>query len=119
MICQIYSSGSAYFARLYSIFDIVYILQVVFNFTVIKLFFEEPVVIASDFEFLANMFRKVGIAGTMCLFLKASYFLSLIVPIAPLIDIIFQIFYDMKYFLVVLFIFIVMIAMCFQLLASL
>ena len=41
------------------------------------------------FELIANVFRKVGIFGTICLFLKASYFLSLLDPVAPLIDIIF------------------------------
>ena len=55
----------------------------------------------------------------MCLFFKATYFLSLVDNVAPLIDIIFQILFDIKYFIVVLMIFVLMIAMCFQLLASL
>lgn len=38
MCAQIYSSGSAYFKRFYSIFDILYVLQIIFTFTAVRLF---------------------------------------------------------------------------------
>lgn len=104
---------------MYSIFDILYVLQIIFTFTMIRLFLLLPAQSAEDFEFISNLFRKVGVFGTICLFLKASYFLSLLDPVAPLVDIIFQIFFDMKYFVLVLLILTFMIALCFQLIASL
>lgn len=119
MGCQIYSGGLKYFKRMYSIFDILYVIQIIFTFTMIRFFLVEEATAPEDFEFLSNLFRKVGVFGTMCLFFKATYFLSLLDNVAPLIDIIFQILFDIKYFIAVLMIFVVMIAMCFQLLASL
>lgn len=38
MGAQIYSGGAAYFKRFYSLFDILYVLQVIFTFTLINLF---------------------------------------------------------------------------------
>lgn len=46
-----------------------------------------------------------------------SYFLSLVDQVAPLIDIIVQIFIDMKWFMVVLLIYILMFAQCFQIMS--
>lgn len=56
--------------------------------------------------------------GTLVLYSKASYFLSLFDSIAPLIDIIIQIFNDIRYFFFVMCIYTFMIATCFHLLAK-
>lgn len=50
--------------------------------------------------------------------MKMSYFLSLLDPVAPLIDIIVQIFFDMKYFLLVLVIYMYMLSVCFKTIAQ-
>jgi hypothetical protein len=55
----------------------------------IRFVIEETAITPTYYKFLADLFRKVGVFGTMCLFLKATYFLSLLDPVAPLIDIIF------------------------------
>ena len=70
------------------------------------------------FEVNANWIRYIGVFGTLCLFFKFSYFLSLIDQIAPLIDIIFQIVFDIKYFMLVLMIYVFLFAQCFQILSS-
>ena len=56
--------------------------------------------------------------GTLTIYLKASYFLSLFDEIAPLIDMIAQIFKDIVYFFLVMCIYTFMIATCFHLLAK-
>ena len=62
---------------MYSIFDVMYIFQIAVTFTLVRL------MLASDydeemFEVNANWIRYIGVFGTLCLFFKFSYFLSLI-----------------------------------------
>lgn len=52
------------------------------------------------------------------LYTKASYFLSLVDEIAPLIDIIKQIFYDIRWFIIVLAIYVFMFAQAFEQLSN-
>ena len=56
------------------------------------------------------MTRQLNVIGIIALYVKASYFLSLVDEIAPLIDIIKQIFYDVRYFVIVLAIYVFMFA---------
>jgi len=54
-------------------------------------------------------------AGTILVFVKFSYFLSLFDAIAPLIDTIWRVFVDIVYFVVVLLISFVVFGTCFYL----
>lgn len=65
-------------------------------------------------EAIIKSCRYLQVIGVITLYTKASYFLSLIDEIAPLIDIIKQIFYDIRYFMLVLGIYCVMFANSFN-----
>jgi len=54
--------------------------------------------------------RQVNVLGIIVLYTKASYFLSLVDEVAPLIDIIKQIFYDIRWFVIVLAVYVFMFA---------
>lgn len=70
-----------------------------------------------DFMNKVKSQRTIAVFGTITLYMKASYFLSLIDSVAPLIDIIFQCLYDIKWFMIVMGFYIIMIGNCFGLLA--
>lgn len=72
----------------------------------------------AEFESGSKFIRYVAVIGVCCLFMKMSYFLSLLDPVAPLIDIIVQIFFDMKYFLLVLVLYMYMLSVCFKIIAQ-
>jgi len=109
MFNAIRETGTAYFSRMYSLFDLMYIVQFFTTYVLINVLLTTDYTF-EEFEVKANLIRYIGIFGTICLFLKFSYFLSLVDQIAPLIDIIFQIFFEMRYFSLVLFIYIFMFA---------
>ena len=56
--------------------------------------------------------------GMILIYVKISYFLSLIDSLAPLMDIIFKIFQDMKHFILIFTIFLAGISSCFYLIAQ-
>ena len=58
--------------------------------------------------------RQVNVLGIIVLYTKASYFLSLVDEVAPLIDIIKQIFYDIRWFVIVLAVYVFMFAQAFE-----
>jgi hypothetical protein len=70
------------------------------------------------FEERVKATRLVNVIGTICIFCKCSYFLSLVDSIAPLIDVIVQIFIDIKWFMLVLFLYIIMLANCFRVISK-
>jgi hypothetical protein len=70
-----------------------------------------------DFTEKVKSQRVIAVLGTITLYMKASYFLSLIDSVAPLIDIIFRCLYDIKWFLGVMMFYIIMLGNCFSLLA--
>jgi hypothetical protein len=117
IVVQIYSSRTAYFMRMYSYLDMVYIIQNLVTYYSVYISFAQDM---SEDEFISKVKqqRLIACIGTITLYCKASYFLSLIDQIAPLIDIIVQIFYDIKWFMLVLILYIVMLANCFRIMAQ-
>ena len=76
-----------------------------------------------NFEFKENEFeewvkreRILEVVGILCLYVKACYYLSLFDSIAPLIDIMFKIMWDIKWFLFILVLSIFAFSHCFCLL---
>lgn len=117
IIVQIYSSRSAYFMRMYSYLDIIYIVQNFVTYFSIYIHFTHDME-EEEFIYKVKQQRLIGCIGTITLYCKASYFLSLVDQIAPLIDIIVKIFYDIKWFMVVLMIYLVMLANCFRIMSA-
>ena len=62
--------------------------------------------------------RYMEVFGMILIYVKISYFLSLIDSLAPLMDIIFKIFQDMKHFILIFTIFLAGISSCFYLIAQ-
>lgn len=62
--------------------------------------------------------RLVAVLGYFSLYFKATYFLSLIDSVAPLIDIIIQIMVDIKWFMIVSAWYILMFAQCYDLISK-
>jgi len=56
--------------------------------------------------------------GTIVLYMKATYFFSLIDAVAPLVDIIFRIIFDIKWFMAIMAFYILMLGKCFDLLGT-
>jgi hypothetical protein len=71
---------------------------------------QEGQIETEDLHKIIMVIRQVNVLGIIVLYTKASYFLSLIDEIAPLIDIIKQIFFDIRYFVLVLGIYVFMFA---------
>ena len=61
--------------------------------------------------------RTIMVLGQMFLFLKVTYFMSLFDKVAPLIDIIVQIIFDIEYFMIILVIYTVCFTQCFYYIA--
>jgi hypothetical protein len=76
--------------------------------------FNEGTISVDEFQSNVILARQVNVIGIVVLYTKASYFLSLIDEIAPLIDIIKQIFYDIRWFVIVLGIYVFMFAKAFE-----
>ena len=57
--------------------------------------------------------RIIMVFGQIFLFLKVTYFMSLFDKVAPLIDMIAKIFFDIKYFMIILLFYIVCFSQCF------
>ena len=62
--------------------------------------------------------RRAGVITTALLSVRMTYMLKIVDQVAPLIDIIGRIFYDIKYFMLVMFLFGIALANCFSLLAN-
>ena len=64
------------------------------------------------------MFRQVAVFATLTLYFKATYFFSLIDAAAPLVDIIFKVITDIKWFIGILFFYMLALGKCFSLLGT-
>ena len=117
ILVQLYSSRSAFFMRMYSYLDMIYILQNFVTYYSMLFIFTKDMT-EEEFMTKVKQQRLIACIGTITLYSKASYYLSLIDQIAPLIDIIVQIFYDMKWFMVVLIIYVIMLANCFKMMGE-
>jgi hypothetical protein len=69
---------------------------------------------ADELKEIVIITRQVNVLGIIVLYTKASYFLSLVDEVAPLIDIIKQIFYDIRWFVIVLAVYVFMFAQAFE-----
>lgn len=72
----------------------------------------------SDFIDKVKNFRTIAVFGTIVLYMKATYFFSLIDAVAPLVDIIFRIIFDIKWFMAIMAFYILMLGKCFDLLGT-
>jgi len=107
----------AYFMRMYSYLDMIYIIQNLVTYYSVYFHFSHDME-EEEFIHKVKQQRLIACIGTITLYCKASYFLSLVDQIAPLIDIIVKIFYDIKWFMLVLILYLVMLANCFKIMAS-
>lgn len=107
-----------YFKKLYSQLDILYLCSVAATFYIMIDLHSHTDLKFKEYEFLVKTSRQIACVGYFVLYFKATYFLSLIDSVAPLIDIIFQIFFDIKWFMIVSAWFILMFAQCYDLIAK-
>jgi hypothetical protein len=77
ILVQIYSSRSAYFMRMYSYLDMVYIIQNIITYVSIYIHFAHDMD-EEEFTLKVKQNRMIACIGTITLYCKASYFLSLI-----------------------------------------
>lgn len=97
--------GLQYFERFYSYVDMgiaVICIMIQIRF-VILIDAGEDQVEYNNFRDQMISLRVCIVLGVILMFIKIAYYLSLVDDISPLIDIVFRIFYDIKYFLCILF----------------
>lgn len=117
MFLQYKSSGFSYFKKLFGILDCLYIF---FSINIYYKIFQtyEREIQEDDFERKVKNFRTIAVFATMVLYFKATYFFSLVDAAAPLVDIIFRIIFDIKWFMGILFFYLIMLGNCFKLLGT-
>ena len=114
----VYYGGLDYFKKFYSQLDVMYLISVFTTFVFMIVIFSKDEMTFSQYEWLIKTMRKVAVLGYFSLYFKMSYFLSLLDSVAPLIDIIIQIFVDIKWFMIVSAWYILMFAQCYDLIAK-
>lgn len=114
----IYYGGLDYFKKFYSQLDILYLVSVFTTFVLMIIMHAKKELTITDYERLAKLSGQVGVLGYFSLYFKASYFLSLIDSVAPLIDIIIQIMVDVKWFMIVSAWYVTMFAQCYDLISK-
>ena len=112
--------GFDYFKRFYSIVEVVYIVLVVLItiFCVSQLIGDMTEQSYDNFERFTKIERCLEAISVFIIYVKAGYFLSLIDSIAPLMDNIAQVFWDIRYFIFVLVLQLIAFASCFYLLGQ-
>ena len=102
-------TGSSFFQRVYTWFDIIF-----YSFNIIA---SQYALIGEGVEHI-EVQRILQAFGILFFLAKNFYFMKLVDQIAPLIDIIIQIFVDIKWFLFVFFCFIISFGCSFFLIGS-
>lgn len=93
MRLQLHQSGRAYFQNMYSYFDIVIVLSnavLLISLAIVSSYSQKLDKMDEEtFKWIMIMQNDISVIGTIAVFMKATYFLSLIDQIAPLIDAVF------------------------------
>jgi hypothetical protein len=102
-----------YFRRFYSIIDIGFVLFIIWLILRIVISFNYDFD-KESFEIFITHERDISVICQLFLYMKFTYFVGLVDKIAPLIDIIFKILYDIRHFGMVLLVIIFALAQCFK-----
>lgn len=103
--------------RFYSIVDIGFVIFIIWLITRILQSFSYEFD-RESFESYITHERYISVLCQLCLYMKFTYFVSLVDKIAPFIDIISQIFYDIRHFGMVLMVIIFALAQCFKIIGQ-
>mmetsp|Transcript_18470 Transcript_18470/g.28338 ORF Transcript_18470/g.28338 Transcript_18470/m.28338 type:complete len:119 (-) Transcript_18470:543-899(-) len=107
-----------YFMRVYSLLDLLYVIMNLVIFYSMYSRLVQETMEENEFINSIEMERYYEVAAILTLYAKASYFLSLVDQIAPLIDIIVQIIYDIRAFLFIVGLYVYGLSKCFNLIGQ-